>query len=76
MNGINLNKIASSKTIPFKYVYFGDPQNDIKEDVSRIFREAYICMSDASLWSFVCNLNDEPNDSLWTEWFEVSRFIH
>ncbi|MEG8947770.1 metallophosphoesterase family protein [Rosettibacter firmus] len=67
---------ASKSNQPFKFVYFGDPQNDIREDVSRIFREAFRRCPDASFWLFAGDLTDEPEQSQWDEWFEASGFIH
>jgi len=72
----NQFKTASKNIKPFKFVYLGDPQNDLYEDVSRIFREAFRKAPDAAFWLFVGDLTDEPKDELWQEWFEASGFIH
>lgn len=72
----NQFRTASKENKPFRFVYFGDPQNDLREDVSRVFREAFRKASDAAFWLFVGDLTDEPKDSLWSEWFEASGFIH
>lgn len=72
----NQFRTASKENKPFRFVYFGDPQNDLREDVSRVFREAFRKAPDAAFWLFVGDLTDEPKDSLWSEWFEASGFIH
>lgn len=72
----NQFKTASSRNKPFKFVYFGDPQNDLREDVSRVFREAFRKCSDAAFWLFAGDLTNEPLDNQWAEWFDASGFIH
>lgn len=72
----NQFRTASKENKPFRFVYLGDPQNDLREDVSRVFREAFRKAPDAAFWLFAGDLTDEPKDSLWSEWFEASGFIH
>lgn len=72
----NQFRTANKNNVPFKFIYFGDPQNDLREDVSRIFREAFRKAPDAAFWLFVGDLTNEPEDNQWKEWFEASGFIH
>lgn len=67
---------ASESSQPFRFVYFGDPQNEILEDLSRVFRKAILTAPDASFWLFAGDLTDLPDESMWEEWFEATGFIH
>ncbi len=71
----NQFKTADNENAPFKFVFFGDPQNDIKEHVSRIFREAYKISPDADFWLFSGDLVKETKDALWGEFFDAAGFI-
>jgi len=66
---------AESEKNPFQFVYFGDPQNSIKEHCSRVFREAYKTAPDASLWLFAGDLVGETEDSLWGDFFTAAGFV-
>jgi 3',5'-cyclic AMP phosphodiesterase CpdA len=66
---------ARNEPAPFKFVYLGDPQNDIKEHVSRVFREAYKLAPDASFWLTAGDLATYPTDDLWGELFDAAGFI-
>lgn len=66
---------ARKEPAPFKFVYLGDPQNDIKEHVSRVFREAYKLAPDAAFWLYAGDLVAYPKDSLWSELFTAAGFI-
>lgn len=71
----NMFKTAEEKNTPFKFVYFGDPQNDIKEHCSRVFREAYKTAPDANFWLFAGDIASDPYDNLWGELFDAAGFI-
>ena len=71
----NQFKTASNENAPFKFVFLGDAQNDIKEHVSRTFREAYKVAADADFWLFAGDLVKEPKDPLWDEFFYAAGFI-
>ncbi len=61
---------------PFKFVYFGDPQKDIKSMCSRIFRAAYKKVPDARFWLFVGDLiNNGDNDEQWAELFYALGWV-
>jgi 3',5'-cyclic AMP phosphodiesterase CpdA len=66
---------ADSKNTPFKFVYLGDPQNDIMEYCSRVFRAAFKNAGDADFWLFGGDLVSEPYDDLWGEFFYSAGFI-
>lgn len=66
----NQFKTACKTNEPFTFVYFGDPQNDIKSKCSRIFRAAYQKAPDANFWLFVGDLiNYGTVDDEWGELF-------
>jgi hypothetical protein len=72
----NQFKTARKKPAPFTFVYFGDPQNDITNYVSRIFREAYKSAPDAAFWLFTGDLvSNSTLDSWWSELFYASGWI-
>lgn len=66
---------ADSKNSPFKFVYLGDPQNDIKEHCSRVFRESFKQTPDAKFWLIAGDLVAEPEDDLWGEFFYSLGYI-
>lgn len=66
---------ASAGVKPFNFVYFGDPQNDIKEHVSRVLREAYKNSPDAAFWLFTGDLVTNGDNDLWGELFYAAGFI-
>jgi acid phosphatase type 7 len=67
--------MAKETISPFKFVWFGDPQDDIKEHVSRVFREAYRTAPDAAFWTFSGDMTTEPEDWRWGELFYAAGFI-
>jgi acid phosphatase type 7 len=71
----NQFRTASNEPAPFSFVYMGDPQDDIREHVSRAFRQAFKGASDARFWLFTGDLTSDPDDDLWQEWFEAAGFI-
>jgi hypothetical protein len=72
----NQFKTASRTNEPFKFVNFGDPQNQVKSLCSRVFREAYKKAPDASFWHFTGDLvNHGDNDEEWDELFYALGWI-
>jgi hypothetical protein len=65
---------ASAKEEPFRFVYFGDPQNDLTEYVSRVFREAFRKVPDARFWLIAGDLISEPEDSQNEEFYYAAGF--
>lgn len=66
---------ADDKTSPLKFVFFGDPQDEINEYCSRVFRQAYKEAPDANLWLFTGDIVTEPSDRLWDEFYQAGGFI-
>lgn len=60
---------------PFKFVFLGDPQDDLKEHCSRVFREAFKKAPDAKFWLIGGDLVTNPQDNLWEEFFYAAGFI-
>jgi len=60
---------------PFRFVFFGDPQNENKDHVSRVFREAFKTSPDADFWLFTGDLISEPFDEQYEEFFFAGDFM-
>jgi acid phosphatase type 7 len=72
----NQFKTACSGRDPFTFLYFGDPQVDVKSMCSRIFRAAYQKAPDANFWLFVGDLVDNGDkDDEWAELFFAFGWI-
>jgi len=71
----NQFKTAGSKDEEFSFIWFGDPQNEIKDHCSRVFREAYKTQANAAFWLFSGDVMSEPVDSLYRELFYAAGFI-
>ncbi len=72
----NQFKTARAGHDPFRFVYLGDPQEDVKSMCSRIFRAAYKKAPDAAFWLFVGDLVDNGDkDEEWAELFYALGWI-
>lgn len=72
----NQFKTASRGPVPFSFVYFGDPQEEIRSKCSRVFRAAYKQAPDADFWHFVGDLVDDGDqDEQWAELFDAFGWI-
>ncbi len=72
----NQFKTAHESPSPFKFVYFGDPQEQVRSLCSRIFRTAYKTAPDAAFWHFVGDLVDNGDkDEEWAELFDAFGWI-
>jgi hypothetical protein len=72
----NQFKTAHEKPSPFKFVYFGDPQEQVRSMCSRIFRMAYKTAPDAAFWHFIGDLVDVGDeDAQWAELFDAFGWI-
>jgi hypothetical protein len=72
------NQFTTARTgnAPFEFVFLGDPQYEVKNLCSRIFREALITAPAAKFWLFTGDLFDLPQyDRNWVEWFSATGFI-
>jgi acid phosphatase type 7 len=61
----------------FSFIYFGDPQANIKSEWSRVLRNAYRKEPDAAFMLYAGDLINRPGrDTEWHEWFEAGSFIY
>lgn len=68
---------AEEKKGETKFVYFGDAQNDVLSEWSRVIRKAYEMAPDASFVIHAGDLiNDAHRDREWAEWYKAGGFIH
>ncbi len=66
---------AEASAKPFSFVWLGDPQDEITEHCSRVFREAYRTAPKAAFWLFTGDICGDPLDSQWAEFFGGMGFI-
>ena len=70
-------RTASREAKPFKFVYFGDAQNEVLSHWSRTIRMAYQTAPHAS---FALHAGDMINlahaDQEWAGWFKAGGFLH
>ena len=71
----NQFKTAQDIDAPFRFVFLGDPQNEIKSDCSRIFRQAFKTAPDAAFWLIPGDLTSYPRDVEYDELFHAAGFI-
>ena len=72
----NVFRTASSNNEPFRFIYLGDAQNDIKSLWSRVVRTAYAAAPDARFIVHAGDLvADGYDDRLWGEWADAMSFI-
>ncbi|PZX56068.1 calcineurin-like phosphoesterase family protein [Algoriphagus ratkowskyi] len=68
---------APEKGAPFSFVYFGDAQNNLKSQWSRIIRQAYSNLPKAAFMLHAGDLiNSTQDDSEWGEWNYAGSFIN
>ncbi|XZE17730.1 fibronectin type III domain-containing protein [Pirellulaceae bacterium SH449] len=68
---------APSKPEPFSFVYFGDAQNDVRSQWSRVIRRAYTDAPNAKLMIHAGDLiNVAESDAEWGDWFKAGSFLH
>ncbi len=61
----------------FTFIYFGDPQSDLRSQWSRAIRQAYRSAPDASFMLYAGDLvNRGYNDREWGDLYEAGDFIH
>jgi len=70
-------RTASREAKPFKFVYFGDAQNEVLSHWSRTIRMAYQTAPDAG---FALHAGDMINqthvDQEWAGWYKAGGFLH
>lgn len=70
-------RTAAVGPAPFRFVYFGDAQNNLLALWSRVVRTAYQHAPQADFFLHAGDLVNRPErDSEWSEWFEAGSFIH
>ncbi len=68
---------ASDQPEPFRFIYFGDAQNDIRSMWSRVIREAARDAPKAAFMLHAGDLINRPeNDADWGEWFQAGGPLH
>jgi phosphodiesterase/alkaline phosphatase D-like protein len=68
---------ASANAEPFSFVYYGDAQNDIQEQWSRVVRQSFKDAPDTKLFVHAGDLIDSStSDSQWGEWFNAGRWVN
>ncbi len=66
----------SSDNGRFTFVYFGDPQTEIKSQWSRIVRKAYKMVPDCAFMLYGGDIiNRGGRDQEWNEWFNAGSYI-
>lgn len=67
---------TSGNTVkPFRFLYFGDVQNDIKSLGSRTIRSAFSRFGDAAFLLFAGDLVSSSTDDYWHEFFYAGSWI-
>ncbi|MCY2934063.1 MAG: metallophosphoesterase family protein [Planctomycetota bacterium] len=70
-------RAAPTTPKPFRFIYFGDAQNDVKSLWSRVIRSAFQDAPKAALLVHAGDLINSPNrDVEWGDWFEAAGFIN
>lgn len=70
-------QIPSNEYDRFSFVYFGDPQTDIKSQWSRVIRKAYNTVPDCAFMLYGGDIiNRAGRDLEWDEWFGAGSFIY
>lgn len=70
-------KTAAAEPKPFRFVYFGDAQNDVKSMWSRVVRNAHRYAPFADFYLHAGDLiNRADADHEWEEWFYAGGWIH
>lgn len=69
-------QIPSKESDRFSFVYFGDPQADLKSQWSRVIRKAYNKVPDCAFMLYGGDIiNRAGRDLEWNEWFTAGSFI-
>jgi 3',5'-cyclic AMP phosphodiesterase CpdA len=68
---------AAETAEPYSFIYFGDAQNEIKSQWSRVVREAYTNAPRARFLIHVGDLvSDSTSDAQWGEWFGALSWVN
>ncbi|MCY1723215.1 metallophosphoesterase family protein [Prolixibacteraceae bacterium Z1-6] len=70
-------KTAGYENEPFSFIYFGDIQNGMKSQWSRVIRKAFVTAPNTGFMVYAGDLiNRANNEKDWQEWFYAGGFIH
>lgn len=70
-------RTATDQAAHFRFVYFGDAQNDVLDHWSRIIRSAYAHAPDAAFALYCGDLiNFAHHDQEWAGWYKAGGWIH
>lgn len=70
-------RTASDQAEPFRFLYFGDAQNDVHSRWSRVIRMAHRTAPDAAFAIHAGDLvNGAHNDREWAEWMTAGGHLH
>jgi len=68
-------KTSSSGHKPFSFLYFGDLQNNIRSDCSRLIRQAYNHFPNSDFFMFIGDIVGWPTNLNWQEFYDTGRWI-
>lgn len=71
----NQFRTADSLSSPFSFIFFGDPQDELRDKCSRVFREAYRTAPGAKFWLFSGDITSEPEDEQIGGFYDAGGFI-
>lgn len=70
-------KLPSREKSKFSFIYFGDPQSNIKSEWSRVIRKAYSFSPNCSFMLYGGDIiNRAGRDLEWEEWFMAGSYIY
>ena len=70
-------QVPSTDNSRFSFIYFGDPQTDIKSQWSRVVRKAYNTVPGCAFMLYGGDIiNRAGRDLEWNEWFEAGSYIY
>ena len=70
-------KMPSREKSKFSFIYFGDPQSNIKSEWSRVIRKAYSFSPNCSFMLYGGDIiNRAGRDLEWEEWFVAGSYIY
>jgi len=70
-------QVPTSDNDSFSFIYFGDPQTDIKSQWSRVVRKAYNTVPGCAFMLYAGDIiNRAGRDVEWQEWFDAGSYIY
>lgn len=69
-------RTARREAAPFTFLFFGDPQTDIRSQWSRVWRQGWLTAPQAAFAVLTGDLINQGNsDDEWGEWFEAVGWV-